>query len=527
MHKVLVIDDEPLIRTGLKQIIPWEKYGFTICGLAKNGKEAIVQYDLLQPDLIITDINMPDMNGLELIQYLRLERNSSIQMVVLSGYKEFEYAKQAMKYNVNCYLLKPVDEDELIEVISKIKTDIEAEKSQQEKLRNYQSAAIKEIFIQLLQGTASEDEISEILKHYPVLAKGNYCYCVIRMLEKTDIPPSVTADKGRQNASQIIKRILLPESFPLIIDEPDEKCGLLLYSDVFMKHGSLQSYVEAFRRKMEEQFPSSFFITIGREVGTLAEIQESYRTAVIAQDYYLYKGANTVLYYEAIAPFVHQSAYDHVESFDSLLTAAENNQDEKIPMLIESLIADLKTVTPSPSWVKLTLIDAIMKTQKILDSYGGKKEIAADYCYILEHQFYQLTFKEIGELLHKFYQDYRTAISNLRSKNKQGIIAEITSYIDQNLQNNITLKSIAGKFYMNPAYLGQLFRKKLGISFNEYIHKHRIDAAKHMLLNSNSKIYEVAKAVGYHDPNYFISRFMKEVDMTPTEFRAAHLSNSE
>lgn len=522
MCKILIVDDEPLIRKGLKHIVPWEKHGFTICGFAKNGIEAVALFDRLQPDLIITDINMPDMNGLELIQYLRMERQSSIRFVVLSGYKDFDYAQQAMKYNVKSYVLKPVDEDELIDVLRKVSLDILAERTQLERQRNYQHAAVKETLIQMLQGTASENEVTQMLEHYNKLNKGPYHCSIVRMIEKdVSVPPE--ADKRKQNAGLMLKHILPQDTHPLIIEEPTVQCGLLLCPGLFEGHGSLQAYVDTLRQRMEAQSEDSFFITIGRGVKTLDEIKDSYRTAVIAQEYLLYREANAVLYYESIAPFIHQGVFNQMKSLTLLLNVVENNQPDEIPALMQDLTADMRTGMPTPSSVKLYWIDFIMKTKKIMEGLGGDTEIASGYCRRLEGQFHLITLDEIKSLMTDFCRDCCTAISVLRSKIGMGVISEVIAYIEKNLQQNMTLKSIAGKFYMNPAYLGQLFSKKLGISFNEYIHQHRIEAAKQMLLNTNLKIYEVAKAVGYQDPNYFMVRFMKEVCMTPTEYKAKHL----
>src|SRR5690554_896507 len=115
MFKVMIVDNEPNIRKGLRYIIDWEKYNYTITDLAKNGKDAIEKLQKNYPDLIITDIKMPGMDGLDLIKYIREELNDdNIKFIILSGYDEFSYAKEAIKYNVRSYLLKPIDEDELI-----------------------------------------------------------------------------------------------------------------------------------------------------------------------------------------------------------------------------------------------------------------------------------------------------------------------------------------------------------------------------------------------------------------------------
>lgn len=522
MYRILIVDDEPLIRKGLKHIVPWEEHGFSICGFAKNGIEAVALFDCLQPDLIITDIHMPDMNGLELIQHIRMERQSSIRFVVLSGYKDFDYAQQAMKYNVKSYVLKPVDEDELIEVLRKVSLDIETERIQLERQRNYQHAAVKETLILMLQDMAAENEVAQMLEYYGKLKKGPYHYAIVRMIER-DMPELPKTDQRKQNAGLLLKHILPQDVHPLIIEEPTVKCGLLLCPGIFEDHGSLQAYVDTLRQKMESQCAEPFFITVGMGVKTLDKIKDSYRTAAVAQEYLLYREANAVLYYESIAPFVHRGVFDHTHALMLLLNAVENNQPDEIPALLRDLTADMRTGMPAPSSVKLYWIDFIMKIKKILEELGGGTEIAAGCCRRLEEHFHLMTMEEIESLMSELCRNCCAAVSALRSKIGMGVISEVIEYVEKNLQKNLTLKSIAGKFYMNPAYLGQLFSKKLGISFNEYIHQHRIEAAKQMLLNTNLRIYEVAKAVGYQDPNYFMVRFMKEVCMTPTEYKAKHL----
>ena len=353
MYKVMIVDNEPNIRNGLRYVIDWEKNDFIISDLAKNGRDALEKLEKNPPDLIITDIKMPGMDGLELIRFIREElQDDQMKFIILSGYDEFDYAREAMKYNVRAYLLKPIDEEELIGALEIIKKD---------------------------------------------LARGN---------------------------------------------------------------------------------PYEYFYHERRE--NLCE------------------------------------KFTEIKEFDNLIAVIEQNSNEA-GEIVEEIIAYFNEVSLHPRIIKIHLDNFIIKLSTILNNMGGSIDnIIKDYSFF-KTTISSMDISELKKVLLDFVADSMNYIEEL--KKNCGLINKVLLYINDNYGENLRLKDLAEKFYINTAYLGQLFKKETGSSFSRYLNEIRIEKAKELLRRTDLHIYQIAERVGYGNSDYFIIKFKEFEGCTPLEYK--------
>ncbi|NQX59763.1 response regulator transcription factor [Paenibacillus qinlingensis] len=509
MLKVLLVDDEPVIRAGLAQLIHWEKYGFTIVAKAKNGEQALQLMLEDTPDLIVTDIRMPKMDGLQLIQAVREERNLQTPVIILTGFNEFDYARQAIRYQVRDYLLKPVDKEELIAALTRIRASLRIDNALP--VDSQSGNAIK----LLLRSTTSHDNkihLCQTLKaHYPVLLM------------------VITLQKHTQTTFPLIHQLLLPvwEAFRLseasvrIYIDADGFIALVIQPEsAHLSKTEEKQLAFAMLHAIHDTLDQEAFLSVGPLVHSPELLADSFQAACSASIYSLYLDRPTVLAYEDIkllSPF--KSQYEYLASFQLLKESIENNSPQDMERIVLDIFDFFVEQFISPDTIKVHLYRFLLEIEKYVAEMNGDIQPiikAANHIDLtctttpirIQRKTFLETCRQIG-----------LEIAFLRVQQNFGIIDQIEQYVNSHFHENMTLKDVAAKFYMNHAYLGQLFRRKKEIHFNEYLHQVRIEEAKGLLRRTDLKIAEVAKKVGYNDPTYFSGKFEKHVGVTPTVYK--------
>lgn len=391
MIRVLIVDDEPFIRQGLGLLIDWKKYGYMVTGEAANGKEAIELLENNSYDLIITDIKMPEVNGIELIEWVRKSNLKNIKIIVLSGYYEFEYAKKAIKYNVTDYILKPIQRDELINVL------MEFEKS-------YEEAKMESI---------KATEKPDVLLNIP-----------IKVLIKDIINKSGTEEKVHSLSKNKIKNYGIKK-----------------------------------------------------------------------------------------------------EDMDDLIQYTKENNTQKIDEHIEKICLGFKNPNMDTRMIDIYmnyLLCQLIHLAREFDSDIDQGEVLENINTMALEQF-----SSEGSIQHfkAFMNEFASYLNQLRNNVFGGVLDEIEKEIHLCYKENLSLKYLSEKYFINSAYLGQIFKKKYGTSFKDYLNNYRIERAMELLLRTNDKVYMIAEAVGYNNLDYFINKFVKVQGKTPLQYRKQFLKN--
>lgn len=504
MYSILLVDDEKSIREHLTKAIPFEERGFTVKSTALNGKEALEKLPATRPDLILLDVRMPVMDGLEFLKLLRRSDYSNTQVVMLSGYNEFEYAKEAMKYGVRAYLNKPVDDEELIPLLDTLRKELDNYRDEKDRQDFHEKMSL---FHKLYNGASI---CRNTFKGYSIMAcvlmrhtgstetlniQSVIQECVARLLGETgDMPFRV---KGSQYFFLLPPKILefyeynmmnLASKLTKDLLEFHLDCAILFDSYVFKN--SNDSFREDLLNHNYEMMTELFF-SGGRYMDYHPEQYKAVEERLLESKYLEELTQNIGTLDKKKALQVVEGLMDKVQK-----ERIGIQYIQEINYRIYYLFADevtkitksrhLESIIPRPNWM-------------------------VSPCFVTFSEWRELLCSMIIEIFEHLEQNFRTA--------NAGVYTEVVDYVRSHYSEQINLKKVAERFFINASYLGRTFQKTVGVSFNEYVNQLRIDEAKRLLLQTDKLIYEIANQVGFIESSYFVVKFTQEVGKSPTEYR--------
>lgn len=507
--KVMIVDDEPKVREGLTRLIPWEAYGYMIAGTAANGFEALEKYDELRPDLVVADIRMPGMDGLQLIQKLR-ERDTRLHMIILSGYADFDYAKKAINQRVDGYLLKPVDEDELITYLESIRLKWEAE---QEKLEWEDSTTIRQCgwLIEALLSGSKEDADT-------FLGQASSCgfdwkeYQVLLL----DLYPSGEGNPLEMEEAAEEIRVYFEDGGSGISFHLHSYLGIVLKRPILgeqMKRELMQELDTVLTGLCVE-----FTAALGTIVRDLKDIPASYEQAreLLRSEFFIV--GLPVLSPDnlnQITPLETEAAAELSSIEDRLYYAVDLGDSEPVANLLRTLGRTLAAEGRTEQQVKRYFAELITDLLSKLamrnsDLDGLQRKYAESVSKLYQQRSLEQLIRHAGHIL--------TEVSRHIDRSQQQDIKIMLDMIHRNYADNLKLETLAGVFNYNNAYLGKLFKNVTGQYFNTYLDQVRMEHAKRML-QEGLKVYQVAERVGYTNVDYFHSKFKKYVGTSPSVYR--------
>lgn len=525
MIKVLIVDDEPFIRQGLRILIDWEGNGFTIVNEAKDGKEAI---DLLQQeefDLVITDIKMPNMDGIKLIEQIRRSTFSHLKIIVLSGYYEFEYAKQAIKYNVVDYILKPIQKLELLRTLTEFKESYNKEIENKRSKQYIEQVALERHLSALCSGIYNQDNLHHVRSMLPYCKKLRYISIEMSLNDERFTKLSEAQKRDAiADFYQKLRKYIEPYSRYVLLDmdKRDEVYGVgLIYSKKFEEEKGMneQEYITKLQEYMKDKQPYKFYLYIGQMVEDIEQISMSFKSAVIAKSFQSYRGNKEIAYYDETS-VVRTSTYGiKKESMDELIRHIEENTEDAIEACVDKLYIDFRKYNVDPKIININinyLLCQLLYLAKELEPDIEQEEVLQ---YISQCAFDGFAVRGSADHFKSFVKEFAGYLAHLRQDNSNGLLKEVEKEIGNNYMKNLSLKSLSEKYYINSAYLGQIFKKKYGVSFKDYLNNYRIDKASEMLIRTNHKVTHIAQAVGYNNLDYFTNRFVQMKGRTPLQYR--------
>jgi len=514
MYKVLIVDDEIFVRKGLINLMDWASLQYEICGEAENGLQAIDMIEQLKPDLVIADIRMPVLDGLALIKRVKEEGVHQPLFIIVSGYHDFSYAQQALRYNVQDYILKPVDEEELASTLRKLASTLN-----QKRLSILSGARpiTESILETLLQSELSEQSIDQIAGALQIPAASPYTYM---LLEVQDLQPD-----GMANYVPAIERVM--EKFfdhhgttlPIQVRDHNQYGMIIPLQLISGLNNDRAELFNRLRQQLEKELEQTVALYVGESVEHLKEIANSYISANHCLDYKFVEPSKSVLFAEEVLKTSLYYFDVDEELHSKLIDQIEENQNEAYEATIAAMFEQFHTKRFAPSAVSNTITRSLIGIINSIRQMEGDEE---ELDLLDELLAWQRKYRNLTQLQHiyvQFVQQAAAYIAQKRSEQGKGSIEKIKKYIDSHYKENINLKSIAAKFYMNSVYLGQLFRKTYGVYFNEYLLSLRVEEAKRLLRQTDMRMYEVAEKVGFQNADYFVTQFEKLEKLTPTDYR--------
>ena len=525
--RVLLVDDEPFIRKGLAALIDWEAEGFCIADEASNGKSAIQLLEQKEYDLIISDIKMPEMDGIELITYVREHNISSARFMFLSGYYDFQYAKTAIKYNCCDYILKPIQKDELLFTLRKINENYQREIGSEKKKREYEKAYMESHLMALIWGKYDDDNIRYIEERLRFSEEIAYIHCEISLNDEKFSTTSEDNKIGHQRKLYNYASLLLKNYSDHIVFDTlkHTQCygiGIIFCTSMAEERGlSSEDWLKWFTSELTARVGYEIVTTMGSTVKDIKQIVNSYREAIMIRSFRFYNKQDSKLLWSGRRESESKCTKidDLKKQIDDLIHAIEINDRIKIKVYTRDLYKCMMDKNTDPEEVGKDIQYMLYRLLGL--AYNQDTEINQEEImqYIRETIFNSKTKYENEQKLEQFTVEYSDYLAQLRQNTAKGTINLIEADIEENYSDNISLKSFGEKYFINSAYLGQLFKKQFGCSFKDYLNNVRVRKAAEMILNTDKKIYEIAGDVGYKNMEYFINKFEEVYGVTPTRFR--------
>lgn len=524
MRKVLLVDDEPFILQGLKIIIDWEAEGYEIVTTCANGKEA---YDFVRDnevDLIVADIKMPIMTGLELLEKIRNEKISDAFFVILSGFKDFSFIQKALRYDCMDYLLKPVEKQELLRVVRKIGKAAD-ERYEAEKTRDdMEQAYMERHLMSLLFGKYDDTNIEYISNNMQL--SGVIRYVDIEIADHADESEELEEKELRESQRKMFSacRDFLKDEknhciFDVSRDEKSYDIGLI-YCDFFAKkrNTNMEGFFENLNRHIKLETGYSANIFVGKPVNKLEAVSKSYSSACVMKSLEAFRSKKQIYYYDEEVASEESNIIILKDILDNLVSGIEENDQERIKISVDKLFEEMNlgmTEETKRLNVNYLLFRLIHKATEY-DSEINQEEILR---FIAEHSFEEGILRGSKNHLANFCTEYADYLAQLRKNVSGGILQEIEKEIAANYMENLSLRDLGKKYFINSSYLGQMFQKKYGQSFRDYLTKYRIECAKQMLVGTDKRISDIAEEVGYKDTDYFLKKFIEANGCTPSKYR--------
>lgn len=524
MLKVLLVDDEPFITQGLLVLIDWAKEGYEIVKTASDGAEAFEYIEHNEVDLVVSDIKMPVMNGLELLKKIRESGYTDLEVIILSGYKDFEYAKEGMKYGCAGYVLKPVEKIELTALIKKI-----AEKKQEllisaEQKKSMEMAFLARNLIAILDGKYDDVNVSYVKECMEL--SDEVCFANIEFGD-----PANDGDEEETVVRQTHRKLyqacqeLLGEDanhviFDISRDQNSYDIGIILCDYMYKnKKATEEEYLIWLKDELVSRLHLPVRIFVGKKVNSITNISKSYSAVRILKSIEGFRPKKDIYFYEDEAHVNQTGAVLCKQCIDNLIGAIELNEHDDIKQKVSELFKEMRRLGIASETIKLNMDYFLFQLIHLAASQDDEVNQEEVLQYISESSFQDGALRGSSEHLTAFAMEYGDYLSQLRKNMSGNVLNDIEKEVQTNYMNNISLRELSNKYYLNSSYLGQLFKKKYGMSFKDYLTNYRINEAAIMLIQSDEKITQIAENVGYKDSDYFIRKFIEIKGCTPSKYR--------
>jgi Response regulator containing CheY-like receiver domain and AraC-type DNA-binding domain len=532
MLKVLVVDDEVAQVTTFVSIIKNMKPDYEVFK-AMDGKEAL-DFFLANPvDIIITDIRMPDMSGLEMIEKV-IASGHKPEIVILSGYGEFQYAQKAINFGVFEYLLKPVAKSDIVGILDRLEKKFLEKRSEQnqknilmKKLDYTFPVYIEHQLNSWISRDLNENEIEEIYDIFPEKGYVNVLAVKIKRFTKiTGIYNSEEIKRLLQHFKFMMKEALVSIGHSIsFFSEKSQNIMVTLLtsgSDFNLRSEKNKTVIKSFCTSVKDELGATVAIGVGNRSTDIANgVSQSYEQAAKAVEYNFFSSHQDIIYFSEINAEEYKNRND-IYSFEKELAATTQRNSDNIPVktfydIFDKYSNRLSGIKPQrlKECLYYTAIQ-ILKTIKWL--------LAEEHYDILVESvrnsiFESESYSELKCVFIDILDNLAGYMNNKRNKENYIIVDKYKKYIQEKYMEDLSLESASSKFHFTPSYFSSIFKNYIGIGFSEYLMAVRIERAQHLLKNTDFKVYEISEKVGYKDATYFNKIFKREVGISPYKFR--------
>lgn len=512
MIKVLLVDDEEMIRQGIADSIDWEKLNMKVIGHAEDGEDALEIFTEHTPQLILTDIKMPFMNGLELVEKVK-SQNPDTYIIIISGYDEFHYAQKAIKLGAQDFILKPIDLDDLEKMLSKISQDYDSklhkeneEKVLKEKVDNSLHILQASFLKDLLFSNVDPDSIAEKVKELQI-NEASYGNVLLVKVDENENTKNVLSNLSGDEEDLFVLEMGRTELIMIILGATED---------------SVRRKMKLILNKIRNEEQTSLTTAYGNITAPIKGLSQSYREAMEALEYKFILGSGKTISFESVkgkvkeySSIINSKDYEIIYGFDF-------TNKQSIKRDVNVLMDNIKSAgRDSYLYSQMIISNIYMEAIKTLREYGGSVE------EVFEHpinMFKQLASRPTLEMVQDELLITLFKIADYIDDRKHGsysyLIEKARQYISQNFQNaNLSIDTVARHLNISNSYFSILFKQETSQTFVDYLTAIRIEKAKTLLKASGYRTYEISDQVGFNNPTYFSTTFKKHTGHSPSEYR--------
>lgn len=525
MYTFLIIDDEPVERDGISQNIDWESHGYTLVGACRDGREGIKAVEELRPDVVLTDICMPFVDGLQLAAFIS-DRYPQTKTILLTGYDDFEYAQEAVKLKVSDFLLKPITADELRSVLDRVRAELDIERRRQDdldKLRQQLRESLpllRERFLnRLIRGELQEADIPRKLELLKLDLPGPYYNLMV-----IDPDKGAVEDDLVSLALQNVVDAVICEREGAAVFRAQRELIVVVVSATDDATAILQSLecAEEISDLVRHAFEMTVSIGIGSPVPALSRAEDSFRDAKTALGRRLVLGPNQILTVEQVRGAAgEQVPVADVPARSCVIRALKGGTPVQTERAVRELIGLYRTSNRTIEECRLGMQRLLAEMLSAFESLGIQQsqipELAGD-------PFGSLgglkTLEDIESWFGGLHNSARAVLTRLQNQQSVAKALEAEDYIAGHFSEpGLSLTRLCRALSISKSYFSPMFKAHTGMTFVEYLTNIRMERARELLSSTGLKSYEIAEQVGFTDPHYFSLTFRKQTGVSPTEYR--------
>lgn len=534
MYKVLIVDDEKYVISLIEKLVDWEKLGMEVIGSAGDGVQGIRMVEELKPDILIADVKMPGFDGISLIKKVR-EIDRDVRFIMISGHKRFEYAKSVMKYNVEDYLLKPIDKQELEDILEKIRKELDQRAAQREteNERNKRWDASRSLMNGLFMEKLCSGELFEDRTDFgnvnnmffTEFAENRYQCAVVQL---NGITSSVGDSFVEDFLLSVCKRVkeILQEVCVQVLDHIDHRRILFLLVFDEEREQRLKSCIGQAFQAGDDMISKYTGLKLAFGVGEavhldtgIARLKDAVETAEKAVDIRFRDGYDRVLFCTgADAAGISADTERRLEELGKDIRSASKTVISRSVEMI--YVSARKELYADPSLYSRMAWRINQELYQYLRLFRETDELYQELCIRMKFRLQEASSERelVKGLTRHICESIEAAVGDSKSSLSLAV-RTARSFIIGNYMRDISLNDVANVVNLSPVYFSGLFKKEIGENFIDYLNRVRIDAAKNMLKDVRYHVSEVAESCGFSDTRYFARIFKRIVGITPSDYR--------
>lgn len=534
-YTVLLVDDEEEVIQVIMKKINWEGLGFSVIGYANNGVKALELVEEYQPDVVMTDIKMPYMDGMELAHRIKAEFPAT-KLLIFTGFDEFEYAKEAVHLEVEEYLLKPVNSIELTNVFTQMKIKLDQEISEKKNVQVLQKYYMESLpllqvnfYSTLIEGRIQASELPKYLSDYQISLEGPFYCCLVVHTSSSRIPEDVNPLLLFAAVEKQVKERLG--------EKWRGKCFSYLGNSILLAQlqseqevSELTDECDRFCRYVKRMVGAVVTVGIGFVCDDILELAQSYASARDAVSYRAIYGAARAINIQEIEPKEtgEMTQLPETDLFNHLFKMIRLGSEEDITEAVDEYLEHVSLQKKSLQQHYISVMELVSELYR----FSANNDIVMEEFSGDMRKLYGRLLDMEPQSLKKWLVDvtisFHAKLLKSRSKSTKSFVAKAQEYVRNHYADeDLSLDTVCKELGVSNSYFSTIFKKETGKSFIAYITDYRMEQAARMLIETGEKSYIIAKKVGYADPNYFSYVFKRQFNTSPSKYRTEYMEREK